>query len=366
MGFISNIAGSLSDSISSEIQDQYLETFRSDSLGQRILVKRAYRQNNGGRNQGNSEVISAGSKILVPEGTYALMVDDGRIVDSVTTPGMYTWDNSSSGSIFSGSFKNIMSDVFDRFKFAGEVAKMQRIYYVNGLEIMNQTCDGFLNVPYPDPVYGNLYLKFRIMFSFRIVDPVTFFRRTGKDTTVYEYMGTPSNPGIPIMEVRDHMQEALNLCAVRDKIPFPQLVSNKSKLKDAVNFIVSKLWREQRGMVVESIALTDLTLDEASRARVEQFDSAKIFAKDPAALKALAVLGFVKAMNTAAANPAGAVTGVAGVAMVAGVAGTAVGTQTAAAQTPPRQATCPFCGTKLPSQGQLKNCPACSADLVQS
>ena len=41
MGFISNITGVISDSINSEIQDQYLEAFRTDSLGQDMLVKRA-------------------------------------------------------------------------------------------------------------------------------------------------------------------------------------------------------------------------------------------------------------------------------------------------------------------------------------
>ena len=50
-------------------------------------------------------------------------------------------------------------------------------------------------------------------------------------------------------------------------------------------------------------------------ARVEQFDSAKIFSQDPAALEALATLGFIEAMNTAAGNSAGAGAGMAGVAM---------------------------------------------------
>ena len=43
MGFISNIAGVVSDSINSELQDQYLEAFRTDSLGQDTLVRRAKR-----------------------------------------------------------------------------------------------------------------------------------------------------------------------------------------------------------------------------------------------------------------------------------------------------------------------------------
>ena len=116
MGFISNITGVISDSISSELKDQYLESFRTDSLGQDKLVKRAYKQNTRGFNQGSSDVISAGSKVLVPEGTYALMIDNGKIADVVTEPGLYTWENSSSGSIMSGGMKSVLGDAFDRFR----------------------------------------------------------------------------------------------------------------------------------------------------------------------------------------------------------------------------------------------------------
>ena len=371
MGFISNIAGTISDSISSELQDQYLEAFRTDSLGQDMLVKRAKRMNSKGFNQGSNNVISAGSKVIVPEGTYALMIDNGEIVDSVDTPGLYTWDTSSSASVLSGGVKSVLGDAFDRFRFAGEITKEQKIYYVNALEIMNQTCKEYLNVPYPDPVYGNLYFKFRIMFSFRIVDPINFFRKTGKDTSVYDYMGSEYSPKMPFLEVQDHMEEALNLCATRDRIPFPQLLSHKSKLKEAVNEAISKQW-SPRGIVIESIALTDLTLDEKSRKRVEQFDSAKLFADDPAALGALVALGLTEAMKSAASNPAGAVGGFAGLGMASTVAGN-MGTENAvnpittnsASNTKPVTGpeTCPFCGTPLASQTRLDNCPACFADI---
>ena len=370
MGFISNIAGTISDSINSELNDQYLEAFRTDSLGQNMLVKRAQRMNARGFNKGSSDIISAGSKVLVPEGTYALMIDNGQIVDTVTTPGLYTWENSSSGSVLSGGLKSVVGDAFDRFRFAGEITKTQRIYYVNALEIMNQTSREFLNVMYPDPVYGNLYFKFRIMFSFRIVDPIKFFRKTGKDTSVYDYMGSEYSPKMPFLEVQDHMEEALNLCATRDKVPFPKLLSEKSKLKDAVNEAISRQWLENRGMVVESIALTDLTLDEKSRKRVEQFDSAKLFADDPATLGALVALGLTEAAQLAASNPAGAAGGFAGLGM-AGAASTysdsnrplVTARELAEAQKWNALGNCPFCGTTLPTGAPQEHCPACYADL---
>ena len=405
MGFISNVTGVISDSITSELNDQYLESFRTDSLGQEYLVKRAHKQNSRGFNQGSKDVISAGSKVLVPEGTYALMIDNGKIVDTVSTPGLYTWENSSSASIFSGGVKGVMGDAFDRFRFAGEITKEQKIYYVNGLEIMNMTGNKPISVPYPDPFYGNLYFTFRITFSFRIVDPVRFFKKVGKETKVSDFMGSPALPKMPYIEVQDHMEEALNRCAVKGKVPFPQLIANKTIVKDAVNEALTKKWYEERGMIIESIALVGLTLDKESRERVEKFDSAKLFADDPAALNALVALGLTDAAKAAASNPAGAGVGFAGVGMAGNfgaspaptystapaptyapapsapaptptytpVANTAPAPTYAPAPTAPVAPApaapaftgpefCPFCGTPLPNR-RLDNCPACIADI---
>lgn len=360
MGFISNIAGAVSDSIRSELKDQYLEAFRTDSLGQDMLVKRAFRLNTTGRNHGSDDIISAGSKVIVPEGAYALMIDGGKVVDCVAEPGLYTWENSSSASVLSGGSNNVIGDVFDRFKFGGEVPKSQKIFFVNALEIMDQTSNEYIQVPYPDPFYGTLYFKFRIVFSFRIVDPVKFFKLTARDISVYDFMGSPSSPKMPFLEVQDHMEEALNLCAVRDKIPFPLLLADKSKLRAAVNETVSDIWLEQRGMFVESIAIVDLTLDQASRKRVEEFQTSKIYADNPEALKAMVKLGFTDAIKAAGSNQAGAMSGFAGIAMASAVTNNLGKTIQVTNKGPE---TCPFCGTPLPPQAPLDQCPACCADI---
>ncbi|MBR3143440.1 MAG: hypothetical protein IKF09_09885, partial [Clostridiales bacterium] len=102
MGLISlikNVAGTTFDSISSQIQDQYLEFFTQDSLGQDILVKKGANKMEKGRNKGNSEVISNGSVINVPEGCFCLLVNNGEIVDVVSEAGAYKWDTSTAPSI---------------------------------------------------------------------------------------------------------------------------------------------------------------------------------------------------------------------------------------------------------------------------
>ena len=90
MGLISNIVGVIGTSVSSSVRDQYLEFFTSDSLGQDVLVRRGATSIKNGKNKGNSDIISNGSKIAVPEGTALLLVDNGKVVDFTTEAGMYT------------------------------------------------------------------------------------------------------------------------------------------------------------------------------------------------------------------------------------------------------------------------------------
>ena len=133
MGLISlikNVAGTTFDSISSQIQDQYLEFFTQDSLGQEILVKKGANKMERGRNKGNSEVISNGSVINVPEGCFCLLVNNGEIVDVVSDAGAYKWDTSTAPSVlanknFGENLKQSIGDVWNRMKMGGEIQQQQ-------------------------------------------------------------------------------------------------------------------------------------------------------------------------------------------------------------------------------------------------
>ena len=87
ISLIANVAGTTFGSINSQIQDQYLEFFTQDALGQDVLIKKGANKMEKGRNKGNSEVISNGSVINVPEGCYCLLVNNGEIVDVVYEAG---------------------------------------------------------------------------------------------------------------------------------------------------------------------------------------------------------------------------------------------------------------------------------------
>ena len=337
MGLISNIVGVIGTSVSSSVRDQYLEFFTSDSLGQDVLVRRGATSIKNGKNKGNSDIISNGSKIAVPEGTALLLVDNGKVVDFTTEAGMYTWDSSSAPSVLSNldfldNAKNVVKDTWNRMRMGGELAQQQRIYYVNMLQILNNAFGTPTPLPYHDPEYRNIYIRMNGYFSFRIADPVAFFKsltgNIGAEYTKLYLMGRPAEPLQPRAEFLDRFSEVLNKCGGVDKIMFANLPSEQKRLREYMQQALDEEWMQARGMLVEMVAINSITPDDKSRERIEQIDQAKNFSSDPNALAAQAILGQTEAMKLAGGNSAGAATGLMGLGMMGAMGG---GNQTNAA-----------------------------------
>jgi len=336
MGLIRNIIGS----IGSEVHDQYLEFFTCDSLGQDVLVRKGAARMQKGNNKGSVDVISNGSKIAVPEKTALLLVDNGKIVDFTTEPGMYTWDTSSAPSVLSNSHflenaKKVVADTWDRMKAGGEITTQQRVYFVNLMEMRDNKFGTPTPLPYNDPEYRNIYIRLNGSFSYHVEDPVTFFRIVGNiagEFTTTDLMGKPADPKQPRTEFLDSFSEVLNRCGGQDKIMFANLPSEQGRLRKYMQEALDEEWLQNRGMVVDSVAIGGITPDDKSRQRIEQVDQAKMFGSDPSALAAQQILGTTEAMQTAAGNSAGAVNGFMGMGMIGGMQGGMGGGNAAAFQ----------------------------------
>ncbi len=335
MGLISlikNVAGTTFDSISSQVQDQYLEFFTQDSLGQDILVKKGANKMERGRNKGNSEVISNGSIINVPEGCFCLLVNNGEIVDVVSDAGAYKWDTSTAPSIlanknFGENVKQSIGDIWNRMKMGGEIQQQQRVYFVNKLEMMNQNFGTPSPVPYADPEYRNIYIRLNGTFSFRVENPVTFFRNivgnVKDEYTVADFMGTPAKPQQPRLEFLDNITETLNKCGgpYPNGIMFSTLPSKQGEFRRYMQDCLDDEWLQKRGIVVEKVAIASVTPDDKSRERIEKVDESKLYGQDQAALGAAVALGQTEAMKNAGANANGAVNGFMGLGMMGAVGG---------------------------------------------
>ena len=352
ISLIANVAGTVGESISSTVKDQYLEFFTCDSLGNEVLVRQGANKNEKGKNKGSTEVITNGSIVAVPEGTACLLVDGGQIVDCVTEAGYYRWDTSSSPSILSNknfgeNVKKSVGEIWERMKMGGEVSKQQRIYFVNMLELRDQNFGTSTPVAYPDPEYRNIYIRLNGTFSYKITDPVTFFRNVAGNVKgellSSEFMGSPAKPQQPRLEFLDHIAEALNKLATQDKVMYSTIDSHRSELRKHMQECLDADWLQGRGIVVEAVAINGVSPDDKSRERIEKIDTSKIYGSDASALAAEVALGQTEAMKLAGGNANGAVNGFMGMGMMQGVAGnnSAVGSaigvvqqnQQAAAQT---------------------------------
>ena len=331
MGLISlltNVVSTIGSSVSSEVQDQYIEVFKCDSLGQDVLVRRGATRIVKGNNKGDSEVISNGSIILVPEGTALLLVDNGEVIDFTTKAGRYQWDSTTSPSLLGDSHfltnaKKVVADTWERMRAGGELTKQQRVYFVNLREIRDQNFGTPKPIPYADPEYRNIYISMNGKFSFRIEDPVAFFKKVSSNIAgeykVLDLMGKPADMLQPRMEFLDHLTEVVNRCGGVDKIMFANLPTEKTRLRNYMRDALDEDWLQARGIVVDEVAIAVITPDDKSRERIEQVDQSKMFGQDPNALAAAAVLGQTEALNTAAGNSAGAATGLMGMGLVGGV-----------------------------------------------
>jgi membrane protease subunit (stomatin/prohibitin family) len=135
----------------------------------------------GSNTSGSSNIITNGSKIVVPEGYGLLLFQDGQITGFVAEPGGYEWrsDDINSQSIFAGDgiVSPLIKQSWERFKFGGQPGSQQAAFFVSLKELPDNRFgtqseiywdDGFLNTQVGAVTRGSYTLK--------IVDPILFVK----------------------------------------------------------------------------------------------------------------------------------------------------------------------------------------------
>src|SRR5574344_1879283 len=134
----------------------------------------------------DTKQISAKSRIEVKQGQIAVIFDSGKILDATAEPGIYTFDASSSASLFAGQFGGMFKEMWQRFKYNGNVSKQQAVYYINALEIIDNKFGTPAPIPYQDwshPIPNQMTgiltpLRVEVKcfgkYTFKIVDPFAF------------------------------------------------------------------------------------------------------------------------------------------------------------------------------------------------
>ena len=304
------------------LADQWKEYFQVDSMSNEQLVVKAHKQTAKGNNKGGDDIISNGSVVAVGDGQVALIVEDGKIVEFCAEPGRFVWDSSTEPSMFCGGFFKGLADSFkkfgERFTFGGDRAKTQRVYYVNTKEIMNNKFGTTTPMVYDDPYYGTaLYIRYFGQFSFRITDPIVFF--TSIAGSVAECYSRDSLMDMCKDEFMTALDSTLALLSA-DGVKFSQIPMKQREIAKYMSDTLDGEWVQRRGMDVVAVAIAKVTPDDNSRKRIEEFDT-NVMHSNPNAMAGGMAYAQMQAMQKAASNSAGAMTGFMGF----GMAGNAMG-----------------------------------------
>ncbi len=295
------------------LADQWKEYFYCDAIPENVLAVKGQKKTTrrSSNRHGDDNVITDGSVIAVADGQCMLIVDQGKIVDMCAETGEYTYDMSSEPSLFCGSLgqglKNMFGTMANRFTFGGEAPKDQRIYYFNTKELIGNK----YGTPSPVP--------------FRVVD-----QRAGIDIDVGircfgEYSYRVSNPMLFYTNVcgnvsedytRDRLDSQLKtelLTALQPAfakigetgIRYSQLPGHTMELADALNEVLSKKWRDLRGIEIVSFGVSSVTADEEDEKMLKELQRNAAF-MDPTRAAAHLAGSQGDAMKAAAANKGGA------------------------------------------------------------
>lgn len=310
------------EAVGSTLSDQWEDYITCDSMDDDTLVVKKTTK---------SGQISSKSRIQVNPGQVAIIFDSGKILDATAEEGVYTFDSSSSPTLFAGQFGATFKEAWERFTYNGAPAKEQAIYYVNVKEIFGNKFGSQTPVPYDDPVYRGIYIRYFGSYTFKISNPLVFFRNVvGNVENVYTKA--------KLMEQADgefvtSLDTALGKCAV-DGIKYNRLTVEQKRLADYMNEALDEQWVKLRGMEVISVALEKITPDDDSRARIEKFDNAAMFSQQEFAAGRM-VDATATAMENAASNANGAANGFMGLGMMNMAAGNMLGGQSPVAFTQP-------------------------------
>ena len=310
------------------LADQWKEFFYCDALDMDTLVVKGQKRTGrrSSNTKGSDNIISNGSGIAVADGQCMIIVEQGKIVDVCAEPGEYTYDTSTEPSIFAGKLGDSLVKTFQavgkRFTYGGDTGKDQRVYYFNTKEIMGNKFGT------PTPIIFEVMNKRLGMsrtvnvrcngiYSYTISDPLLFYTKVCGNV---EHPYTRSNIDEQLKaEFVSALQPAFGALAALELRP-GQLPAKANELKQAMNDALQADWMA-RGISVAKIALNPITLNPEDMKTIQEMEDSMTYGQNPFMMGGRMASATANAMETAAGNANGAMTGFMGM----GMAGNAMG-----------------------------------------
>lgn len=283
MGFIKAFAGALGGTFADQWKD-FLVPPSGLAPTAAIFPAVAQGQNagRGSNTKGSENIITNGSRIVVPEGYGLLTFQDGQLTGFVGEPGGFIWDSNdpNSRSVFSGDgiFASTLGTSWERFKFGGQPGSQQLAFYVNLKEIPNNRFGTQSEIYWDDAYLGaQVGAITRGTYTLRIVDPIlfvkgfvplTYYQANGR---VFDFSDLDNDAASQLFnEVVGSLAAAFShytndpskgnriMRIQGDAIGFAQSLSQA--VEDGYQ------WTSDRGLTIVKVALQSIEYDEDTRA----------------------------------------------------------------------------------------------------
>ena len=309
--------------IGSVLADQWKEFFYCDSLENDVLMVKGQKRISGrsSNTKGSDNVISNGSGIAVADGQCMIIVEQGKVVEFCAEPGQFTYDSSSEPSIFAGKLGDSIKETFKligkRFTFGGDTAKDQRVYYFNTKEIIDNkfgtaTPIMFEVVNKRIGMSRTVQVRCNGIYSYKITDPILFYSKIAGNVSD-EYRREEIDGQLKT-EFISALQPAFATLTELELRP-AQIPAHTNELKNAMNVALKSEWTDRRGISVESIAINPITLTEEDMKKINQMEDAATLGSNAFMMAGRMTDAQANALEGAANNEAGAMTGFMGMGM---------------------------------------------------
>lgn len=283
MGFIKAFGGALGGTFADQWKDYY--TPRTNLPATAAVFEAVATGTNADRGEntkGSQNIITNGSKIVVPEGTALITLQDGAITGMIAEPGgyIYSSDDPNSKSMFAGDgiFAQAWNQTWERVKFGGQPGAQQLAFYVNLKEIPNNKFGTQSEIYWDDAFFGTQVGAItRGTYTLKIVDPLLFVKNFVPATYL--------QPGSPVFDFDDMNNAACSQlfnevvgclsAAFANYTNDPTKGNRMSKIQaDQVGFAQSLSaavdagynWKTDRGLTIEKVAIMAIEYDEDTKA----------------------------------------------------------------------------------------------------
>lgn len=290
MGFIRAFQDALEGTFAEQWKE-YLAPPQQISPTAAIFPAIPYGQNAGrGQNlKGSANIITNGSRVLVPEGTVLVCVQDGAIVACVAEPGGYIWksDDPNSRCLFEGDgiIASTILTSWERFKFGGIPGSQQLAFYVNAKEIPDNKF-GTQSTIYWDDKYLNAQAGAitRGSYTLRIIDPILFIKQFVPQSyilanaPIFDF-GDMYNPASEQLfnEVVSSLGQAFSrYSADPNKGRIANIQSDQAGFAQSLGAAIEENyhWQSDRGLSVLKVAITAIEYDPATEKILHEVQAA--------------------------------------------------------------------------------------------